>query len=164
VSAVQKAAFFLYKKYSSLNKKSHTTNRRRKKYLIGGIIMKKVIPVSIPLETVLEGLRSSEPRYILVEGVRVNLYEVAESVIKSSVRNEEDSSYQCKTMYEKCKTLVKSVDNLIPIIRRIMDEASGFDPYDDDFDGFDDILLDPPDAEDYPEAFVITSLVKFETA
>ena len=52
--------------------------------------MKVIKPVKFPVNILIQGLQDSKPNYIAISGVRVNLNEVAASVIEGLIQQVDD--------------------------------------------------------------------------
>jgi len=117
--------------------------------------MKAIKPVQIPLDIVLKGLQNSKPKYIALGGVRVNLYEVASTLIESLLKQMDEAVVERQA-------LVDVVDELLPGLCKLTDIAltASFcygDAYPDSV-----AADDAPDADKHPTATVISTMVKHE--
>jgi len=109
--------------------------------------MKVLKTVHIPVDTAISELKKSDPLYIEVEGVRVNLYEVAGSIISNMIVQLDDAE-------EDKRRLRKVIADLVQC------------PEDEDYDSYMDTAFQSyckPMAkhnEEFPIAAVIAALVK----
>jgi len=61
--------------------------------------VKIIKPVEFPLDLILQGLKSSEPKYIAVGGVRVSLYDVAAGLITSLLSQADEAEAEKREAY-----------------------------------------------------------------
>ena len=73
--------------------------------------MKIIKPVEFPLELILQGLKSSEPKYITSDGVRVSLYDVAVSLITGLLSQVDEAESEKREAYALLEKLFPGPPN-----------------------------------------------------
>lgn len=120
------------------------------------IELKVVKPVQIPMNVLLCALRDSKPRYIAKNGVRVNILEVAASLIESLIaeRDEAEANWEelaqvvGRMLTDMCELTDLTVEAGLCFGTASLDAGS--------------IQQDNQDTSRYPKATVISALVKHE--
>lgn|GEM_PF-3528711 len=68
--------------------------------------MKMLKTVEFPLDLILQGLKSSEPKYIIADDARISLYDVAASLIISLLSRVDDADLEKQKAYALLEKLL----------------------------------------------------------